>query len=573
MRFYKQAASLLLSAMISITMLTPAFAADAVTNGSMSIGGAKATISTITMTPGRTLEVLVANDTIDSHESGKSMVSGSNGSVVAAVNGGFFSLADWSVCNTMLQDGKMIAGGGWSNAVGITYDGEVLMDKVQFNGCATIQKPAREPYQVHSWSINRVGKGNEACVSLLNEYCRRGQKVPNGGIAFLVENGVVSNVISSGGLDPKEGQDIIVYNAAAIENTKKWNTLPAVGDKVVIGFVANPQKAGTQEKWQNAKSVMGGAAALVLDGKDVSYSNGLKAADQTPTSVRQRVFVAKMPNNELIMGTVYSSYAQIARSMIAAGATDVIAMDGGSSSMLYSDGSYLRSAGRQLTMGLAVVDQSPNLTRPANTAVPTAVTKPKGEDFTEQDLADMQSLVEFGELASINLNQILEENQQIEEQGMTQEVVPEANLPVQIPETVSRSENEFVFSQNPTQKEFYNTLIQCMEKRAGKSVTELANTSDPMEALRQLGILQGSVEAPMISRREAAVAVYKAHSIATKNSSSAYYSYLDCGDLSEEEQFAISYVSGYGLMTGNSNLFDPAVALSGKDLQQIANNF
>ena len=94
MKIRKNIRALLLSAIAICGSMFPAYAASGVTSGSMSIAGTDAKISTITMDGDRTFEVLVANDSIDTHESGKSMVSRAkdDGDVVAAINGGFFNM-------------------------------------------------------------------------------------------------------------------------------------------------------------------------------------------------------------------------------------------------------------------------------------------------------------------------------------------------------------------------------------------------------------------------------------------------------------------------------------------------
>jgi len=158
MKIKKKVQALLLSAIAFCGAISPAFAATGVTSSNISIGGANAKISTITMDVDRTFEIIVANNAIDTHESGKSMVTRAKeeGDVVAAINGGFFNMSNWAVCNSMIQNGKLISCGGLTHAVGITYDGEVLMDKVTFNCLAKIRKKDGTPYEIQSWSINRV---------------------------------------------------------------------------------------------------------------------------------------------------------------------------------------------------------------------------------------------------------------------------------------------------------------------------------------------------------------------------------------------------------------------------------
>lgn len=729
----KKVKALLLGALMICNSIIPSFAASGVTNGNISIGGANAKISTITMDVGRTFEIMVANNAIDSHEPGKTMVSKAKeeGDVVAAINGGFFNMSNWAVCNSMIQNGKLISCGGLTHAVGITYEGEVLMDKVTFNGLAAIQQKNGSPFEISSWSINHVSTSKENTVSFLNQYCKSGQKVPKGGKAFVVENGVITNIITDGELKPNASQDILVYNAAALAAAEGWNTVPEIGDSVTMGFVAKPTKPGTEAKWKNAKSVMGGAASLVLNGQDVSHDNNIPASDQQPNAVNQKIFVAKMNNGEIILGTVYSSYAKVAKAMIEQGAADVIAMDGGASSMLYSDGSYLLSAGRQLTMGLAVVDEPNGKAYAANTASavsnskntyekssaaeedkvsatadansksgnsvvmgtptntesktmgsvtesavtatamasrnssimdtpanaekkeagiatvktesktsssetsssvpetktetvtqtvttefpvttkssvttkqPASVTNTVNASANSEESDEIESLLAFTRLAEQNLA-----NQQSgqSKSSVTQSSVPteaSATAPVQYPTSEpqvnkeAQPVNTFVLTEtqhtvstpapierktfgdneNVSRGAFCDNIISAIRSKAGKSVTELAQekgdqpTSDS-DALVKLGIVTSTAENSLISRKEAAVAVYTAHNLLTGGNSSALHNFNDCDGLSDEELFAISYVVSYGMMLGDDNLFDPYVAMTGRDLNSIMRNF
>lgn len=618
-----------MAALLTIGSVSPAFAASGVTNGTMEIGGQTASISTINMTGNRTLEIMVANQTLDTHQSGKAMISAMNqtdGPVVAAVNGGFFSLSDWSVCNTMVQDGRLIAGGGWSNAVGITYDGQILIDAVKLLGTVSITKKDKAPYKVSSWIINRSDDSSAPWVALLNEYCRENVKVPAGGIAFFVENGVVSGTMRSGIVNPMPQQDVMLYNAAAVSQAEQNGTLPMVGDAVSFGVSAEPQKANTKELWENAKTVMGGAVMLVSNHQVVAYKNGYTAADQQPNSVRQRVFVAKSESGELVMGTVYSSYVKIAEALASAGFVDAMAMDGGSSSMLYSNGKYLRSAGRELTMGLAVVD-SASVSRIPNTAGNTdaAQTAPGSTEQEPQDIPassgesdlietdaeddnmdDMEAFFQMvdqafknGNTSDVNANYVsmnpeMRPNTSVsfapgksETSGSSGNTIvvtpPDSETENQTP-VVSGGQDVPVQPEQSsqksylTQKEFMTLLTEVMEKKQAGSLISFAkksgfSVSSNEEAVEKLGIF--SIQDPNIpiTRAHAASALMKAHRLLTNENSSAFYAFSDCSGMKDEDLFAINYVVGNGMLAASGSIFQPNTALNSSDADMIRNNF
>lgn len=597
--------------------VTPVFAAMGVTNGTMKIGGSAASISTIDMSGNRTFEIMVANQTLDTHQSSKGMVSFTNqndGEVVAAVNGGFFSLSDWSVCNTMIQDGRLIAGAGWSNAVGITYDGQVLIDTVKLFGKATITKQGKDPYTINSWIINRSDDANGAWIAFLNEYCRKDVVVPTGGVAFFVENGRVAETLYSGVIDPMVYQDVILYNSVAVSQAEQYGALPAIGDAVSFGVSAEPKKSNTKELWENTKTVMGGAVMLVSNGQNVAYTNDYSAADQQPNSMRQRVFVAKMSSGQLIMGTVYSSYVKIAEALIAAGAIDAMAMDGGSSSMLYSNGEYLRSAGRELTMGLAVVDEAavsriPNVTRTDVSAVMEPIEsteEPPTVNFgSDGDVSDMDTFFAmvnkaFDQEGTSDINSSFVstspemipntsiafasgESQSTSDGSSSLAIIPPTSMTESTTtksESVVETQSSVQSNQNSylTQREFGNLLVDIMEeKHEGVLMNSItANgliASNKEEALSKLDIFTAHDPAAPITRAQAAVAIMRAHRLLSNKNSSAFYSFTDCSGLEDEVLFAINYVVGNGLMGASGSLFNPNVAFTVAHGEKVRSNF
>ena len=173
-----------------------------------------------------------------------------------------------------------------------------------------------------------------------------------------ISNGCNNYVVPSGYV-------AIVYGQTAYANALKWQSAPAVGDSAVYTFTASPSVSSTQTNWNNMRTVIAGGSLLVKDGKNMVDTNtSVTAADQQPDVVAQRSFIAKTSDGRLMLGTVVSSFRAIANSLISMGIRDAISLDGGASSMLYANGSYLTPAGRNLATVLAVVDESSAPVRP-----------------------------------------------------------------------------------------------------------------------------------------------------------------------------------------------------------------
>ena len=238
------------------------------------------------------------------------------------------------------------------------------------------------------------------------------------------------------------------------------------------------------------------------------------------------------------------------------------------------------------------------------TKQPASVTNTVNASTNSEESDEIESLLAFTRLAEQNLA-----NQQAgqSKSSVTQSSVPAeapATAPVQYPtaepqvnkavqpvntlvstetqQTASTSapveRKTFGDNENVPRGAFCDNIISAIRSKAGKSVTELAQekgdqpTSDS-DALVKLGIVTSTAENSLISRKEAAVAVYTAHNLLTGGNSSALHNFKDCDGLSDEELFAISYVVSYGMMLGDDNLFDPYVAMTGRDLNSIMRNF
>lgn len=383
----KKTVRIFFSLLLIAGLMLTAFAASGVTQTTAQIGGATANVVYIDMNvSGRAIVPIIANDSISTTAPASTMLSSvDNGSVVAAVNGGFFdSYYDASVSqtvasgnyprvfSTMMMDGQMICAGGNVAAVGMDYSGNVYLDVVKLSPIVTL----RGNTQITAWGVNTV-YNDPSAVYVLTDCFNYPVNIPAASTVVTIQNKTVTSVAAGrNAYITPDGVITLVYGSTAYTNALTYNTQPVVGESAVFHYTAAPSDPSTTAAWNNMRTVIGGGGILVKNGVSmVDHAINPTAQDQLPDSVGQRTFVAKMTDGRLMLGTVYASFRSIANSLISMGVKDAIFMDGGASSALYLGNTPITTPGRKLATMLAVVDETTAPKKP-DTSVPSNANGP-----------------------------------------------------------------------------------------------------------------------------------------------------------------------------------------------------
>lgn len=357
--------------LMAVLTLPAAAAAGDVTSGTVKIGSSTAQVVYVDMNdPDYALVPLVANGSIHTDAPASSVIEAADGgSVVAAINGGFFNSyyktnSEISVVtnnyprvySTIVSEGQVICAGGEIAAIGMDYDGDIYMDVVKISPTITL----RGSVVVTAWGVN-VQYNDASAVYVLTDLIDYAVNIPADARIVTIENDKVTSVTAGhDGYTVPDGVIALVYGSGAYANATKWETQPNVGDSAVLGYRAALSDGSSSAVWSNMRTVVAGGGILVKDGVNVvTHSVNPTADDQQPDIVGQRSFAAITGDGKLMLGVVTSSFRTIANSLIEMGVKDAIFMDGGASSMLYANGSTIVSAGRELATILAVVDESP----------------------------------------------------------------------------------------------------------------------------------------------------------------------------------------------------------------------
>ncbi len=524
---------------IVFALIVHAFAANGVTKTTASIGGATANVVYVDMSANnRAIVPAVANNSISTDTAAGNIISGvKSGSVVAAVNGGFFNsyynasaamdVANGNyprVFNTVISEGRVIANGGTVPAIGMDYDGNILIDIVKLTPTVTL----RGSTEVAAWGVNTVYNDATAVYVLTPEFDYP-VNIPSSSRIVTIKNKTVASITNgTNGYKTPDGTVSVIYGATAYSNAATWDAQPVVGESAVFHYKAEPNDSSKKNEWNNMRTVMGAGGILVKNGVSaVDNSINPTAADQKPDVSGQRTFVAILNDGRLMLGTVRSSFRAIASSLISLGARDAVFMDGGASSAMYVDGGFVTPAGRKLATMLAVVDETTAAVKP-DTSVPVNANGPS--TWAQGSIDSARSL------------------------GI-------------LPEHLDSN-----YKRNITRKEFCDLIANFIRVKTNMSVEytctkrEIAVASKPFSDsndyyvpyIAALGIINGYPDGSFrpkdaIKRQDAAIMLQRLATFLEADTSGSAKAFTDAAQISEYAKQGVDYVTSLGIMNGNAN--------------------
>lgn len=538
----KRLKSLLCLAMVFLLAATSLAAEGVVTT---SIAGGNAAVVSMA---GRTGQIALANNSIVEDAPAGNLVSGA----VAAVNGGFFnSYYNKSAApafpdncplihGVIVKDGAVVNSGGKNNAVGITYDGKVLIDRIEVVITAVVTGRGNATV----WGVNRVF-GDDTGIMLMTPELTLPFTTAPGATVFTVQNDKITAVAGEGTYTVAPGTKLLIYNRKAASDGALYHSLPQLGDEVKFAYNYIPTRTADTEAWKNVKAMLTGGRMLVQDGKNVTADTSYNAQydeieDQTNTSSSERSYVGVTADGKLVMGGATGTFPAIADALAAAGVTNAVSMDGGASSFLWADGNTLSAAERELAAVLQVVPQSGAAPKPEQVQIQVLLDPNTPSPWAEEPLAEARSL------------------------GL-------------IP---SWMEDNY---RNPiTRKEFCDTLIQLMPAASGKTVDQLraeqgvmANQlsqfsfSDVGDSIKYsiqgcaaLGIVNGTGGGKFepnkaITRQEAAKMLAATARLLGAEKTGASRSFADQTAIAAWAAEPVDFVSACGIMNGSNGKFNP----------------
>lgn len=304
-------------------------------------------------------------------------------SVTYAINGGFFDAyystsAGYSypdnaprIYGPIVQDGELINGGFTHNMVGFTAAGDVLIDRVTVTP-VFYRNGSKDASQI--WVTNQLYTGGYS-VSLMTDDFKNSFTVPTGATTVTISNGTVTNISTSSTQSVASGTSLLVFNSERVEMLRSYNAFLSVGDKITYGVEYDAVNGGD---WSKVETAVTGGKILVMNGQNVGYDSSsynvefANEANQMDSASAARSYLGVKANGEVVLGATSGTFPNIAADLVSAGCTYAISLDGGASSMLYANGSFLTTAGRNLPAVLTFTGETTTATTPTTTTTTTS---------------------------------------------------------------------------------------------------------------------------------------------------------------------------------------------------------
>ncbi len=343
----------LISALLVTTMLVQPltiYAEAVMTNSTATISSKTTNIVKFEPTEVE-VNVVTANNSVVDDVNVKNMISTTN--VQSAINGGFFnsyydsgsamSFPDncAKVYATLIQDGKLINGGGTAIAmIGFDSLGNPVVDKVNIKSQVSFIDQ-----DILIWGVNNSYSGSPTM------YFTEEMTVPvttsSDYTNIFIVNSKVTKIINGGTFTVAKNESVLAVPTSIIEKNEGFGKYINVGDTAEFNYTIEPINTD-ESRWENITQAMGGGALLVANGVNVANDNTYSDSKQAANVVVQRSFIGVTNNGQIIMGEGVASFNDVADYLVKNGVKEAMALDGGASSMLYSNGTYLQTAGREL---------------------------------------------------------------------------------------------------------------------------------------------------------------------------------------------------------------------------------
>jgi len=511
----------------------------------VSICGGQAVIASM---EGHTGDVALANGSVVDDIKASMLVTGT----VAAINGGAFR-ADYNkgkifptdcpmIYGAITKNGEIINGGGENNAIGFSYDGKVLIDRVKFQTIAKISNQDVVKEVVPIWSVNQFFEDPNA-IMLMTPRLTLTFTLPKTSRVFTIRDGRITSIVDGGTFTVESRARLLIYNADALEQAKQNNTLPLLGDMVSFDYTYTPAREVDAQNWNYLRTAISGKQMLVQNGKNVTQDETYNTQEiqQSGEEIGLQSYAALMKDGQIALGTATASASMLADALIKQGAVYALGLDGGKSSMLYANSQFLILPGRKLASALTIVPIENLPIAPINPNIP--------DDWAVDTVEECKTL----QLIPAVL------------QGKYRSAI--------------------------TREEFCDTLLclfpACVNKTAmqicqeqGKSLDDVSfsdTTKESIYVCAALGIVAGYPDEKFqpeksISRQEAAVMLQRTAQTLDLSAGTEEKVFDDQETIADWAKDGVTYVTSCGIMNGMGATFSPMGTYSRQQAYQTMLN-
>jgi hypothetical protein len=233
-----------------------------------------------------------------------------------------------------MRDGRLIHSSNIGAAAGITSDGKLIVDRLNFDFFGYVNGE----YRAIPWSLNHPNSENEAITIFTPDYGAPAY-IPAGGKGVVVSDGIAIRFATSSCDVPTDGF-VIAYNPDVAYMVDDRYT---VGDKVSYDYQTNTTFTDAKD-WDKVRVAVGGGASLIVKGEITADGRSEGFTDSKFGTERiVRSFIGARSDGRIIIGTLNAAnIAEAAAVCKSLGMVNAMCLDGGDSSALYFEGESIR---------------------------------------------------------------------------------------------------------------------------------------------------------------------------------------------------------------------------------------
>ena len=266
-----------------------------------------------------------------------------------AINGSFFdAYSKKSIRNpyqTLIVNHEVVHRGDVGSLLGVWPSGEVRIAKMQTRVLGALDGGWTWPDNWFSYWLNRLPESDTAVIVYTPKY--GSGTTPAGGTQIIVRDNQIQSIGTKSVKIPGDGY-VIYINGKESSLAERFKE----GRRCDYNVCFNP--ADGSRGWEKVVEGMGGYPQLMaggeisVDGATVTRNNAAEGANRSAVGIK--------PGGEVIFVTTPTlTLLKLAGVMKGLGCTDALNLDGGGSSGLYANGSYLTKPGRDITSALLLI--------------------------------------------------------------------------------------------------------------------------------------------------------------------------------------------------------------------------
>ncbi|MDF1617844.1 stalk domain-containing protein [Petrocella sp. FN5] len=287
--------------------------------------------------------------------------SNTDGAAIGGINGSFFNAyADMQPSGTLMVDGEVLHMANTGSVLAISGDNRVSVDPLFIKIVGGTNGQWEWPYNWYSWNINHYYTDPAATMIFTPEYA--GPRPSHDFTSIEVDKGVVTKKSTGSFHIPTDGflvltKDVKVSQVFELGKTAEYRMEYYANDFTTANHT------GVSLDYDHIRTVVGAGPTLVKNGK-LKADAGAEGFTEgkITSSAATRSLIGVTADNKLgmavVSGVTVKQLGEIAQSL---GMVEAMNLDGGGSSGLYYNGSYIATPGRLLSNAVVIkiLNESP----------------------------------------------------------------------------------------------------------------------------------------------------------------------------------------------------------------------